>query len=213
MSVFEDFSGSLAAVLVEDQNQKFTSPRSRVEAVRVVDPAIGAAFAARSLDLEQLSVSYMVEAEDFFAACRPSWTWPRLDSLALTSQLLCNVWKHGGSIEGLLYEAGTAALRMPRLRALAIWNGREGHACAFIYHTDRNYAYITWRGTWKMDLSPRVVEVWERVAWESRSCPLRVAEQHVQAVIGSHGDAIHHLALPCPVVAPESLWQIRREGR
>lgn len=59
----------------------------------------------------------------------------------------------------MLYRAGITALQMPRLRTLAIWNGREGGACAFIYHTDQNYAYLTWRGTWEMDFSPRVVEV------------------------------------------------------
>ena len=185
-----------------------------VEAVRVVDSRIGVAFASRSLDLEQLSVSYMVNAEDFLAACLPSWTWPHLESLALTSQLLHDSWmRRREDIDALLYAAGMTALRMPRLRTLAIWNGREGNECAFIYHTDRTCAYITWRGTWEMDLGPRVVEVWERVALESRSCPLRVTKQQVPGVVASHGDAIHHLALPYSVVSPESLWQIRREGR
>jgi hypothetical protein len=188
-------------------------PPGRIQAVRVADPDIGAAFASRSQDLEQLSVSYMVNAEDFFGACLPSWTWPHLESLALTSQLLCYDWGRRVFIDNLLYKAGITALRMPKLRTLAIWNGREGNACAFIYHTDQTSAHITWRSTWEMHLSPRVVEVWERVALESRSCRLRVTKQQVQGVIGSHGDAIHRLSLPCPVVDPESLWQIRREGK
>jgi hypothetical protein len=29
----------------------------------------------------------------------------------------------------------------------------------------------------------------------------------------SYGDAIHFLDLPCRVVEPASLWQIRNEGR
>ncbi|KAK3293732.1 uncharacterized protein B0H64DRAFT_419396 [Chaetomium fimeti] len=213
VSVFEDFSDTLATILVEDQNRNFTSVRMQVEAVRIADPQVGAAFASRSRDLEQLSVSYMVNAEDFFGACLPSWTWLRLESLALTSQLLYHGWERRKAIDALFYVAGMTALRMPRLRNLAIWNGREGNACAFIYYTDQDYAHVTWRGTWEMDLSPRVVEVWERVALESRSCPLRVTKQEVQGVIGSHGDAIHRLALPCLVVDPKSLWQIRREGR
>jgi hypothetical protein len=198
---------------VEDQNRNPRFPWMQVEAVRVVDPRIGAAFASKSRDLEQLSVSYIVNVEDFLEACEPSWTWPRLESLALTSQLLYHGRGRRAGIDALLYGAGMTALRMPRLRTLAIWDGREGNACAFIYNTDQNYAYVTWRGTWEMDLSPRVVDVWERVALESRSCPLRVTKEGVQGVIGSHGDAIHRLALPCPVVDPESLWQIRREGR
>jgi hypothetical protein len=185
----------------------------QVEAVRVVDPRIGAAFASRSRNLEQLSVSYIVNAGDFFGACLPTWTWPRLASLALTSQLLYHDRGRQVLIDDLLYTAGITALRMPNLRTMAIWNGGEGNACAFIYHTDQNYAHITWRSTWEMHLSPRVVEVWERVALESRSCPLRVTKQQVQGVIGSHGDAIHRLDLPCPVVDPESLRQIRKEGK
>jgi hypothetical protein len=200
LSVFEDFNDSLVAALCTD-------------ASRIVDARIGAAFASRSLDLDQLSVSYMVNAEDFFQACTPTWTWQRLQSLALTSQLLRQMGSREET-DALLYQAGITALRMPRLQTLVLWNGTKGDACAFIYQcTDRDGAHVTWRGTWDLELSPRVVEVWERVALESHSCALRVGEQRVEAVIGSHGDAIHHLRLPCRVVAPASLWQIRREGR
>ncbi len=212
VSIFEDFSECLAKVLVESETQRWNHPPMHVKAVRVADLRIGAAFAARSLDLEQLSVAYMVNAEDFFDACLLSWTWPRLESLALTSHLL-HEWRHREGVEALLYQAGMTALRMPRLRALAIWSSRGDAACAFTYHTDPDYAYVTWRGTWEMDLSPRVIEVWERVAVALEGCSrrLRVTKQSVEGVIRCHGDGIHHLALPCPVVAPESLWQIRRE--
>lgn len=89
ISVFEDFSDSLAAILMEDGNSNAGAPMHiQGEVVRVANPRVGTAFASRSCDLEQLSVSYLVNAEDFFGACLPSWTWPRLESLALTSQLL-----------------------------------------------------------------------------------------------------------------------------
>lgn len=93
-----------------------------------------------------------------------------------------------------------------------LWNGTKGNACAFIYHTDRDGAYVTWRGTWDLELSPRVVKLLQRVAFESHSCTLRVGKQRVRDVIGPHGDATHHLGLPCRVVAPVPVWQIRREG-
>ena len=205
-SIFEDFSGKFATALTNTQLHGIWP--FQTEPSRIVNPQLGATFASRSLDLEQLS---MVDAEDFFQACQPAWSWENLQSLALTSQLL----RATGSpreIDILLYEAGAAALRMPSLRTLVLGNGRKGIACAFIYHTDRYHASITWRGTWETKLSPRVVEVWERVALERRSCPLRVGKEQVCGDIASHGDAIHHLALPCRVVAPASLWQIRREG-
>lgn len=210
VSIFEDFSESLAI----RQTGQLIPWQLQVEISRVVDPRIAAAFAARSVDLEQLSVAYMVNAEDFFhrAACNSSWTWHRLESLALTSQLLRDTQSREW-IDALLYVAGITALRMPKLQAFVLWDGIKGEACAFIYHTDRSRASITWRGTWDMQLSSRVIKAWQCVATETHLCgALQVGKQRVHGVIGSHGDAIHCLGLPCPVVAPASLWQIRREG-
>lgn len=51
---------------------------------------------------------------------------------------------------------------------------RLGNACAFICHVGREGARITWRSTWEMGLSPRVVKAWERVALESHSYALEV---------------------------------------
>ena len=137
----------------------------QVDASRIVDSRIGAAFASRSLDLEQLSVSYMANAEDFLRACLSTWTWQRLQCLALTSQLIRHT-RSRQEIDALLYKAGITALRMPRLHTLVLWNSSRGNACTFIYHTDRDYAYVTWRGTWDMELSTRVVECGN--AWPSR---------------------------------------------
>jgi hypothetical protein len=208
VSIFEkDFNEKRMKELVSGQPPW----RSLVEVSRIVDPKIGAAFAPRSLHLEHLSLSYLVNAEDFFGACLPTWIWPRLQSLTLTSQLL----RHPGrrpEVDTLLYEAGVTALQMPKLQTLVVWDGVEGNACAFIYHVDRDHASVTWRGTWDMALSPRVVEVWQRVAFGRHPCALRVEKEQVDGVIESHGDAISRLGLPCQVVAPASLWQIRREA-
>ncbi|KAK3373636.1 hypothetical protein B0T24DRAFT_657456 [Lasiosphaeria ovina] len=212
VSVFEDFSEWLAGIL---QTGQFVPWQPQVEISRVVDPRIAAAFAARSVDLEQLSVAYMVNAEDFFGrtAYNSSWTWHHLKSLALTSQFLRNTMQSRKGIDDLLYLAGITARRMPKLQTLALWNGINGEACAFIYHRDGGRASIIWRGTWDMQLSPRVVKTWQCVATETHSCgALQISKQRVHTGIASHGDAIHCLDLPCPVVAPASLWQIRKES-
>ncbi|GAB1317024.1 Oxoglutarate iron-dependent oxygenase protein [Madurella fahalii] len=212
VSVFEDFSESLARIFPTGQLMPW---QPQVEFSRVVDPRIAAAFAARSVELQQLSVAYMVNAEDFFghAACNSSWTWHHLTSLALTSQLLRDTTQSRKGIDDLLYVAGITARRMPKLQAFVLWNGMKGEACAFIYHRDGGRASITWRGTWDMQLSPRVVKAWQYVATEHHLCgALQIGKQRVHSVIESHGDAIHCLGLPCPIVAPASLWQIRREG-
>ncbi|MBE3048269.1 hypothetical protein IMZ48_38350 [Candidatus Bathyarchaeota archaeon] len=216
LTIFEDSNDSLAAELANAQtNDPFHDFWLRnIETSRIVDPKVGAASASGSRNLEKFSVSYMVNAEDFFQACLPTWTWQNLQVLSLTSQSL----RYTGDREkilALLCAAGAAALRMPKLRTLQIWNGTKGNACAFIYHWGKGGAggaYITWRGTWDLELSPPLVEVWQRVALDSGASGLRVDKQRVEGIIGSHGEAIYRLDLPSRVVTPASLWQIRREG-
>jgi len=158
LSVFEDFDDSLAAAL---GNPGVIGAVFPAGAVRIVDPRIGAAFASRSLHLEQLSVSYLSNAEDFFRACLQTWTWEHLRSLALTSASL----QPAGSpskIHALLSSAAAVALRMPRLHTLVLWNGRRGNACAFVFHDqDRGRPYIAWRGTWDLKLTHAIVEAWQ----------------------------------------------------
>ncbi|KFZ19476.1 hypothetical protein V502_03631 [Pseudogymnoascus sp. VKM F-4520 (FW-2644)] len=144
--VFEDFNTESAALITRRHHQPAIL---QVDPDRNVDPRVGAAFASRSLDLEQLAVSYLLNAEDFFRACLLAWTWQNLRSLALTSQLL----KPTGSrleTDALLFRAGVSALQMPKLRTLVLWNGGRGNAAAFIYRVHRGSATITWRGTWNL---------------------------------------------------------------
>ncbi len=112
----------------------------------------------------------------------------------------------------MLHQAGATALRMPKLQALVLWNGAKGNACAFIYHTQSSCAYLTWRGTWDFKISHHLAGAWECVARQNNGSDLRVNKEQVHGVIGSHGDAIHHLNLPFQVAMPASLWQIRRES-
>lgn len=214
--VFEDFSRNLGAVLHNAQGLL----GQRVNLSRMLDAQVGTAFARRSLDLQHLSVSYMVDAMHFFQGCMPdllgrhsdreTWTWQHLQSLALTSQCLQRTGNRR-EIDALLGRAATVVLRMPKLHTLVLWN--DTNACAFIYACDSaRGARITWRGTWELDMTPYVVQMWQSVAWKVHSCALQVVKEGVDGVIRSHGDAIHHLGLPCQVVTPASLWQIRQEG-
>ncbi len=67
VSIFEDFSDDFATILACSPFYSLY----QTEPSRIVDTRLGATFAALSFDLEQLSVSYMVSAEDFFQACQP----------------------------------------------------------------------------------------------------------------------------------------------
>jgi len=121
VSVFEDFSESLERILQPGPWQQ-QLVREWVEISRDVNPRIAEAFAARSVDLEQLSVAYMVNAEYFFghAARNSSWTWHHLKSLALTSQLLQDSPQSHKRIDDLLYLGGITAVRMPKLQTFAL---------------------------------------------------------------------------------------------
>ncbi|KAK4202246.1 hypothetical protein QBC40DRAFT_294938 [Triangularia verruculosa] len=60
------------------------------------------------------------------------------------------------------------ALRMPKLKVMELWDGREGLACVFRYQAsgDRagQRARITWRSNWHMNLERRVCQAWEAAA-------------------------------------------------
>lgn len=203
ISLFEDFNEDYIAI--------YLNLFILVDSVRRADPAVSAAFAYKSLVLEQLSVSFMVDARYFFKARRPLWTWNHLQSLVLTSRVLTHRVNHR-KISDLLQDAGAAALYMPRLQIMALWNGWRGEACAFVYRKESNYPSITWRGTWDMKLESRVIQAWGKVASKYTPYEIRVENQLLHCLINSHGDAIHQLDLPRGVIDPVSLWQIQREG-
>ena len=181
---------------------------------RIINPEIGKAFAVRSLNLKQLSLSYLVDANDFFKACSQTWTWQHLQCLALTSPILRSTESHR-EISTLLSIAGISVLQMPRLHTFALWNGTQGNACAFLYCMDRYSAQLTWRSTWDLELGPGVVKIWDEVALKLHSTSLNLRKEAIRSDPKTHGDAIHLLNLPpaCQVVTPASLWQIRKEGQ
>jgi hypothetical protein len=47
----------------------------------------------------------------------------------------------------MLVEAGTAALRMPKLQTMEIWNGTKQNACVFRYQTTAYFTTLSWRST------------------------------------------------------------------
>ncbi|RSL58746.1 hypothetical protein CEP54_007649 [Fusarium duplospermum] len=210
VSIFEDFSDHLTTAMVNVNTIPFWP--SPVETYRVTGHQLASAFAIQSRDLEHLSVAYMIDADDFFQSANRKSVWENLQSLALTSKLLRPTASRK-EIDSLLHKAGTVALRMLRLHTLVIWDGIKGNACAFIFHVNGEGAQITWRSTWEMELSSRVVKAWEGVTSQRHLRALRVDNQEIHELIESHGDAIYHLDLPCQVVSPASLGQIRREGR
>lgn len=153
-----------------------------------------------------------MDAEQVLCHFPPDWTWPHLQSLALTSPTL-DESSSDRAIQALLCLAAELVPRMPNLKTLVLWNGGRPNACAFIFRqTDSRTASITWRGNWRFSLTPDVMKSWRKVAEDRGVTLYSILYESIEADIKSRGDAIHHLQLPCPVITPESLWQIRREA-
>ncbi|KAL7921132.1 hypothetical protein ACQKWADRAFT_327913 [Trichoderma austrokoningii] len=170
--------------------------------------------------LEQISASFITDASLFFRTrnCSPDWKWWSLTSLALTSQLL-EPSTAPGKIVNLLDMAAEAAMKMPKLEVMELWNGRPGMAAIFRYQTPRykegreqklQSAVMTWRGTWRFALGIAVVRAWERVTFNLHGNSLAIRREIVDSRwIASHADAIYHLKLAELVIRPVSLRQIR----
>ncbi|KAI7773818.1 hypothetical protein LA080_009854 [Diaporthe eres] len=172
--------------------------------------ALNRTAALGSRELEHFSASFLVDAGLFFASCKPSWTWPNLTSLTLTSPWLAP--NAQADLVKMLNSAAAVACRMPKLQTVELWNGRKRLATLFQYQLKP--ATITWRSTWDFALLRSIIPAWEGVAHKHGAGELVVKTELLKrANIKSHGDAIHYLRLSHPVVRPISLQQIRTENK
>lgn len=205
--LFEDFDDACTEVFHGVYRSQHEDP------TRTADAAVTRALAEASLNLESLSASFIVDARYFFQARQPTWVWNKLVSLILTSRLLFPDESYK-AIGNLLQAAAGAATVMPVLNAMELWNGEKGLAGVFRYSVseDGRSAAITWRGNWDLPLKPQVVQSWKTVSLKHGQGDFHVVKELLDAdiVIGSHGDAIHHLKFSHPVVHPVSLYQIRK---
>ncbi|KAK8064216.1 hypothetical protein PG996_008868 [Apiospora saccharicola] len=213
VTLFENFNESYADTLITGH------PRSEAfqcDTSRIPSPAVGRLVAKTSLQLEHLSASFIIDAGSFLAACHDSvyWTWPRLKTLILTTQVFVPDADALHAIEKILARAAAAARRMPQLETLHIWNGREGLAASFRYQASP--PSITWRGTWPYTLRHEVIHPWKEVVYD-RDPDAQLAVYHEapdkRFVMKSHADAVHYLNLPASVIRPVSLQQIRLGDR
>ncbi|KAG8670399.1 hypothetical protein FPOAC2_09757 [Fusarium poae] len=204
LTIFENFNESY-------RDRWHRMIRFPCPAIRVPNPAVSQKLARASLHLKTLSASFMVDAGYFFAARQRSWTWDILTSLALTSSTLTND-ANPVDINNMLQSAAAAALKMPSLDIIEIWNGRRGLAMVFRYERARDWqpAIITVRGTWEFELAPAVRRAWDAVAHEEVVVQRSLIDLDK---IRNHGDAIRELGLSAEVVRPVSLQQILIENR
>ncbi|KAI1322583.1 hypothetical protein F5Y16DRAFT_413163 [Xylariaceae sp. FL0255] len=121
LTIFEDFNEELAMLLSTIPPHVEHEMRSQAfDTVRIVDPQTSEAFAFKCIDLKELSVSYMVNAEQFLGACEKTWCWQHLQYLTLASQLL-QPTEDRRAINTLLCDARITALQMPKLHTLVLY--------------------------------------------------------------------------------------------
>lgn len=196
--------------------QRFQGGIDLVEchSIRKPNSAVSRMIALASLKLEHLAASFIVDASYFFKM-EASWEWPNVTSLVLTSNLL-RPDEDPTNIGAMLQEAAAAAIQMPQLDTMEIWNGRIGLAALFKYQAlrDMRQGRIIWRGTWELTIEPSVIQAWEAVMHQYDGWRLDVVQERLdETAIKSHGDAIHHLKLSGQVIRPISLQQILTEQK
>ncbi|TGO35577.1 hypothetical protein BHYA_0153g00110 [Botrytis hyacinthi] len=153
-------------IIFENFDQTYSAGYGDICApMRIPSSSISRAIANASFTLEHLSISFMVEANHFFKARELSWKWPNLTWLALTSRLPIPQGLPA-ELDDVLQAAAAAAMNMPNLEIMEMWNGEKGLAMLFRYQRGKQGqpAVITWKGTWELNLRPLVIQAWESVS-------------------------------------------------
>ncbi|PTB67876.1 hypothetical protein BBK36DRAFT_1194095 [Trichoderma citrinoviride] len=205
-TIFENFNERYVEAYWEGDCSRIRPPNSELSRV----------LYAVSGNHESLSASFVVDADAFFAwdEGQPPNRWPNLRHLFLTSQLLAPD-QDEARITSMLRAAARAAVYMPKLETLQIWNGRRHLAALFKYEaaTEQGQAStITWRGTWEFLLPAPVIQAWQSLASEPSPLGLRVIYESIGGdEVRCHGDAMLLLELPELVIRRVSLRQILNE--
>lgn len=205
--VFENFNQQFPPIVNERLSTR------QCEDFRTPDPAVSQMIARTSINLEQLSASYIVDASHFFDLELPL-RWDKLTWLVLTSNLLLPE-ESPADIGAMLQAAAAAALRMPKLLSMDIWNGRKRLAAAFQYRVfeESRHSTITFKGTWDVDIQEPVMDSWDAVALHHGRTLDFYEEWLDEREIKSHADAIHQLGLANQVIQGVSLQQIQLEQK
>jgi hypothetical protein len=129
----------------------------------------------KSLPLEQFAASFWVDAVDFLhpfltstkrkaRTGPPPPMWPNLRTLTLTA-FAFRKQHRAADVNRVLGAAAQAALRMPKLRTLEIYNIKKGRVDGvFRYTTSDEASTIRWESPWPFKPSDKVRNTWSQVA-------------------------------------------------
>lgn len=177
-------------------------------------PELAAKVRGASTQLESLAVSFVIDARDFFALPKRELAvdnFPRLEFCILTSRVLRE--RNDGHINQLLRAAGNAALKMPKLRVMELWNARQEEAAIFRYQQKPfNTVELAWSSSWDFSLDPKVVAHWEKVALKHGCRELSTTTCRIETPLAGPGSILKYLHLRHRILNPLSLWQIQQEA-
>ncbi|KAK7416613.1 hypothetical protein QQX98_005084 [Neonectria punicea] len=117
-----------------------------------------------SRHLEHLSISFAIDAQDFFSH-NPQLDWEFLATIALTSTVL--VSRSNAMVNELLECVAEGAKKMPKLKTLEIWHYKTGEVGIFRYEKFDRSSKIMWQGTWDFAMSKYVQQAWHQVFTEA----------------------------------------------
>lgn len=212
LSVFEDFSTKMHGA--------FDSSRPRPSVANLI-----LWLAHYTPNIKNIAISFLSDAKNCLnrADQRLYQTYPKLESLALTSQQCLEPTDK--NTEGLMLLAAAAAQKMPSLQIMEIWTCGAGHAAILRYEATgtphSSDARLTWRASWdswdeekeedKIDWEA-VVAAWEKVAHTNAFRELRFASDPLPRDPNrykKHGAIMHLLKLRNFIADPTSVMQLR----
>lgn len=220
LSIFEDF------------NQYYSNHESGLLTTgtgmtTIIDPDIIAAETAythqlmlSSQKLTNLHVSNNIDATLFFDINERAinggypFAWRELSELSVTSHYLHPSMDLGAS-KTIFVWAAHAAMNMPKLTRMEIWNAVKKTACVFRYQLQDGLPTLEWRASWDFQMHEDVPKLWKKLIEVKTGRELVVKPQETildEDAITSHAVAIRMLGLSEEVIHPVSLEQIRREN-
>ncbi|KAL7904718.1 hypothetical protein GGI35DRAFT_484235 [Trichoderma velutinum] len=178
-------------------------------------PALGQSLAKTSQTLENVGAVLNVDAKDFFYAffpsknskLLPSMSWSNLKHLSLTSELLIP-----GRYDVLIEAAAAAALKMPKLRCMELWNsGTHITSCIFRYcpMRDRQRRHIQLLNTWGGQLGKQAIACWREVAERVAGCELEAHSLYLDRnVFDNFASVLQYLHLKNGLLCKVSLYEV-----
>ncbi|KAK4177002.1 hypothetical protein QBC36DRAFT_345818 [Triangularia setosa] len=147
------------------------------ESVRSPNPYVSRMVALASIKLEHLAASFITDANQFF---KSAFWWPNLTTKLLAPSA------NPIEIRATLRDAMAAAMNIPQLKTMEIWNRRKELAALFKYQSFRKIlqATIIWRGTWKLTMELPTIEAWEEGLDESTIKPHMIWPVSLQYILG-----------------------------